>query len=54
MDIRSTRQLLRTRTIDDIPLRVTHYARVSSESDEQLNPLSNQVAYYGNLIPAST
>ena len=50
MDILSTRQLLRTRTIYDIPLRVTYYARVSSESDEQLNSLGNQVAYYENLI----
>ena len=50
MDILATRQLLRTRTIYDIPLRVTYYARVSSESDEQLNSLGNQVAYYENLI----
>ena len=50
MDILSTRQLLRTRTIYDIPLRVTYYARVSSESDEQLNSLGNQVAYYESLI----
>ncbi len=50
MDILSTRQLLRTRTIYEIPLRVTYYARVSSESDEQLNSLGNQVAYYESLI----
>ena len=50
MDIFSTRQLLRTRSIYDIPLRVTFYARVSSESDEQLNSLGNQVGYYENLI----
>ena len=29
---------------------MTFYARVSSESDEQLNSLGNQVAYYENLI----
>ena len=50
MDIHSTRTLLKTRSIYDIPLRVTYYARVSSESDEQLNSLSNQIAYYEDLI----
>jgi len=50
MDILNARQMLRTRTIYDIPLRVTYYARVSSESDEQLNSLGNQVAYYESLI----
>lgn len=37
MDIHDIRQQLRTKSIYDIPLRVTYYARVSSESDEQLN-----------------
>lgn len=50
MDIHSVRQLLRTKSIYDIPLRVTYYARVSSESDEQLNSLDNQISYYENLI----
>ena len=50
MDILSIRALLRTKTIYDIPLRVTFYARVSSESDEQLNSLENQVAYYEDFI----
>ncbi len=50
MDIHSTRQQLRTRTIYDLPLRVTFYARVSSESDEQLNSLGNQIQYYRDLI----
>ncbi|MBQ8396982.1 MAG: recombinase family protein [Clostridia bacterium] len=50
MDIHTIRQQLRTRAIYDIPLRVTYYARVSSESDEQLNSLGNQIAYYENLI----
>ena len=50
MDIHSVRQLLKTRSIYDIPLRVTFYARVSSESDEQLNSLGNQIAYYEDLI----
>ena len=50
MDIHSTRQLLRMKTIYEIPLRVTFYARVSSESDEQLNSLGNQVQYYTDFI----
>ena len=50
MDIHTARQQLKTRSIYDLPLRVTFYARVSSESDEQLNSLGNQVQYYGDLI----
>ena len=50
MDIHSVRQLLRMKSIYDIPLRVTYYARVSSESDEQLNSLGNQISYYDDLI----
>ena len=49
-DILNIRALLRTKSIYDIPLRVTYYARVSSESDEQLNSLDNQIAYYEDLI----
>ena len=50
MDILDIRSLLRTKSIYDIKLRVTFYARVSSDSDEQLNSLDNQVSYYENLI----
>lgn len=50
MDIHSVREQLRMRSIYDIPLRVTYYARVSSESDEQLNSLGNQITYYEELI----
>ena len=50
MDIHNIRQQLKTRSIYDIPLRVTFYARVSSESDEQLNSLGNQISYYEDLI----
>ena len=46
MDIHSVRQMLKTRSIYDIPLRVTFYARVSSESDEQLNSLGNQISFF--------
>ena len=54
MDIHTIRQKLRTATIYDIPLRVTYYARVSSESDEQLNSLGNQIGYYEDLIKRNT
>ena len=50
MDIHSIRAMLKTRSIYDITLRVTYYARVSSESDEQLNSLGNQITYYEDLI----
>ena len=50
MDILSIRSLLRTKTIYDIPLRVTFYARVSSDTDEQLNSLDNQISYYEHFI----
>lgn len=38
------------KSIFDIPLRVTFYARVSTDKDEQLNSLENQVQYYTELI----
>ena len=50
MDIHAIRQQLRTKSLYDIPMRVTFYARVSSESDEQLNSLGNQITYYEDLI----
>lgn len=36
--------------IRDIPLRVTYYARVSTDNSLQLNSLDNQINYYENLI----
>lgn len=54
MDILSIRTALKTKSIYDIPLRVTFYARVSSESDEQLNSLDNQIAYYEDFIKRNT
>lgn len=50
MDIHNIRQQLRSESIFEIPLRVTYYARVSSESDEQLNSLGNQIKYYEDFI----
>ena len=34
----------------DLPLKVTFYARVSTDKDIQLNSLDNQVMYFRNLI----
>ena len=50
MDIHEVRQMLRYKTIYEIPLRVTYYARVSTDSDEQLNSLGNQISYYEDFI----
>ena len=50
MDILNARQELKTKALYDLPLRVTFYARVSSESDEQLNSLGNQISYYTEFI----
>lgn len=54
MDIHEVRQQLKTKSIYNIPLRVTYYARVSSESDEQINSLGNQISYYEDLIGKNT
>ena len=50
MDILNIRQQLHKKSLFEIPMRVTYYARVSTDSDEQLNSLGNQVAYYEELI----
>ena len=38
------------KSIYDLPLRVTFYARVSTDKDEQINSLENQIQYYTELI----
>lgn len=51
MEVRKIRTELRMgRSIFDLPLRVTFYARVSTDQDEQLNSLENQVKHYTELI----
>lgn len=51
MDLRSIRAELRQgRSIYDLPLRVTFYARVSTESEEQYSSLEHQIQYYTELI----
>ena len=37
-------------SIFDMPLRVVYYARVSTDKDEQLNSLDNQIYYYEDFI----
>ena len=44
------RQLEAGRSIYDIDLRVCFYARVSTDKDEQLNSLDNQVTYFEEFI----
>ena len=51
MDVRKIRNELRQgRSFYDLPLRVTFYARVSTDMDAQLNSLENQVQYYTEFI----
>ena len=51
MDIYEIRSALQAgRSIYDLPLRVTYYARVSTEKDEQIHSLSAQVRYYSDFI----
>lgn len=51
MDIRKLREQLRMgRSIYDLSLRVTFYARVSTEKVEQQGSLENQIQYYTDFI----
>ncbi|NLB56471.1 MAG: recombinase family protein [Lentisphaerae bacterium] len=51
MEVRKIRaEMSKGRSIFELPLRVTFYARVSTEKFEQLNSLENQVQYYTELI----
>lgn len=51
MEVRKIRaEMRRGRSLYDLPLRVTFYARVSTDQDEQINSLENQVQYYTELI----
>ena len=38
------------KSIFDLKLRVTYYARVSTDKDEQLNSLENQVLFFDDYI----
>ena len=43
-------QIRQGKTIYDLPLRVTFYARVSTEKVEQQGSLENQIQYYTEFI----
>ena len=43
-------EISRGESIYNIPLRVTFYARVSTDKDVQLNSLDNQILYFKNFI----
>ncbi len=51
-DIR--KELNRGKSINDLNLRVTFYARVSTGSDEQENSLQNQISYYEDFIKSNS
>jgi len=54
MDLLKTRkQLSSGKTIHDLPLKVAYYARVSSDKDEQLNSLDNQITYFNEFIKSN-
>ena len=51
MTIRKLREQLRMgKSIYELPLRVTFYARVSTEKVEQQGSLENQIQYYTDFI----
>ena len=52
MNIYAVRQQIKLegKSFYDLPLRVTYYARVSTEMKQQLNSLDNQIAYYEDYI----
>ena len=45
--------LVNGKTIFDLPLRVAYYARVSTEKEEQLHSLDNQVTYFNEYIKSN-
>lgn len=46
-------EILKGKNISDLPLKVTFYARVSTESDDQLNSLDNQISFFENFIKSN-
>lgn len=46
-------EILKGKNIVDLPLRVTFYARVSTESDDQINSLNNQISFFENFIKSN-
>ena len=55
LNLYSIRNILsQGKKLTDLPLRVTFYARVSTDHDNQLNSLENQVMYFENYIKSQT
>jgi len=51
MDLYTMRtEINKGKSIYELPIRVTYYARVSTDKDEQLNSLQNQITYYSDFI----
>lgn len=55
MDIYAIRERIKKENINfmNLPLRVTFYARVSTEFNVQLNSLDNQITYYTDFIKSN-
>lgn len=45
--------IIRGENLRNLPLKVTYYCRVSTDSDVQLNSLENQLDYYRNYIKSN-
>lgn len=45
--------VIRGENLRNLPLRVTYYCRVSTDSDVQINSLENQLDYYRNYIKSN-
>jgi DNA invertase Pin-like site-specific DNA recombinase len=41
------------KSIYELPLKVTYYARVSTDKDEQAHSLKNQIEYYSSFITSN-
>ena len=50
MNIYNIRQILKTKSIYDIELRVAYYARVSTDKEEQKNSIINQRSHFEEMI----
>lgn len=54
MDLYTMRtEINKGKSIYELPIRVTYYARVSTDKDEQLNSLQNQIKYYSDFITSN-
>lgn len=54
MDLYKIREELKSKNIYELPLKVTYYARVSTDKYEQLNSLDNQVGHFEDLIKSNS